>query len=94
MSNNFNNEINEELYSLQIIMLGMETMNKISKLKILVIGIRGLGIEISKDIIVSGPNEVTIFDPNKVKNEDLGSNFYLSVKKFQFFLYFHLIIIN
>jgi ubiquitin-activating enzyme E1 len=80
MNGNFNDKIDEELYSRQIIFLGMDTMKKISNLKILIIGVRGLGIEISKDIIVSGPNEVTIFDPNEVKIEDLGSNFYLSEK--------------
>lgn len=70
--------IDEELYSRQIIFLGMETMEKISQLKILIIGLRGLGVEIAKDIIVSGPNKVTVFDPNKVQIKDLGSNFYLS----------------
>ena len=74
------NKIDEELYSRQIIFLGIETMEKISQLKILIIGLRGLGVEIAKNIIVSGPNKVTIFDPIKVKIRDLGSNFYLSEK--------------
>ena len=73
-------KIDEELYSRQIIFLGMETMEKISQLKILIIGLRGLGIEIAKNIIVSGPNMVSIFDPNKVQINDLCSNFYLSEK--------------
>ena len=73
-------KIDENLYSRQIISFGMKTMEKISQLKILIFGLRGLGIEIAKDIIVSGPNQVTIFDSNKVKVEDLGSNFYLSKK--------------
>ena len=81
LQNNLRNQasiIDEELYSRQIIFLGMETMEKISQLKILIIGLRGLGVEIAKDIIVSGPNKVTVFDPNKVQIRDLGSNFYLS----------------
>ena len=73
-------KIDEDLYSRQIIFLGMETMEKISKLKILIIGLRGLGVEIAKNIIVSGPNKVTIFDPNEVQIDDLGSNFYLTEK--------------
>ena len=80
LENNINsqsNKIDEELYSRQIIFLGMETMEKISQLKILIIGLRGLGVEIAKNIIVSGPNKVTIFDPNQVQIKDLGSNFYL-----------------
>ena len=80
IQNSESSKIDEELYSRQIIFLGMETMEKISKLKILIIGLRGLGAEIAKNIIVSGPKKVTIFDPNSVKINDLGSNFYLSEK--------------
>ena len=75
-----NSQIDEELYSRQIICLGMETMEKISGLNILILGLRGLGVEIAKDIIVSGPNKVTLFDPKEVTIEDLGSNFYFSQK--------------
>ena len=78
--NTKSSNIDENLYSRQIILFGIETMTKISKLKILIIGLRGLGIEIAKDIIVSGPNKVIVFDPNKVESRDLGSNFYLSEK--------------
>ena len=67
----------EQMYSRQIVLLGLETMEKISKLSILIIGQRGLGIEIAKNIIVSGPLKVSIFDPNHVEISDLGSNFYL-----------------
>ena len=78
--NTKSSNVDENLYSRQIILFGIETMTKISKLKILIIGLRGLGIEIAKDIIVSGPNKVIVFDPNKVESRDLGSNFYLSEK--------------
>ena len=70
----------EELYSRQIAAYGTNSMNKISKLKILIYGIRGLGIEISKNIILAGPQKVTIFDNNKITIEDLGSNFFLEEK--------------
>ena len=73
-------KIDEDLYSRQIICLGIDTMKKISHLKILIIGLRGLGVEIAKNIIVSGPKSVTIFDKNKVEINDLGSNFYLNEK--------------
>ena len=67
----------EQLYSRQIAAYGSNSMNKISKLKILIYGLRGLGIEISKNIILAGPERVTIFDDNKITIEDLGSNFYI-----------------
>ena len=69
--------LDEQMYSRQIVLLGLETMEKISKLSILIIGQRGLGVEIAKNIIVSGPLKVSIFDPNPVEISDLGSNFYL-----------------
>ena len=57
---------------------GKETMQKISHLKVFIYGLRGLGIEVAKNIILNGCEEVSIYDPNIVKINDLGSNFYLS----------------
>ena len=57
---------------------GSETMQKISHLKVFIYGLRGLGIEVAKNIILNGCEEVAIYDPNIVKINDLGSNFYLS----------------
>ena len=60
-------EEKEELYSRQIAAYSSNSMNKISKLKILIYGIRGLGLEISKNIILAGPERVTIFDDKKLQ---------------------------
>ena len=68
---------NEQLYSRQIATYGVNSMNKLSKLKILIYGIRGLGIEICKNIILAGPEKVTIFDNNKITKNDFCSNFYI-----------------
>ena len=54
-------------------------MRKLTHLKIFIIHLRGLGIEIAKNIILSGSNQVSIFDPELVNINDLGANFYLSV---------------
>ena len=67
-------------YSRQIGVYGAETMKKIIKLNIFIYGMRGLGIEISKNIILAGPRSLTIYDPNIVKINDLGANFYLTKK--------------
>ena len=72
--------IDTNLYSRQIKAYGFETMKKLQNLKILIIGLRGLGIEVSKNIILAGPKEVKIYDPNICTINDLGSNFYLSEK--------------
>ena len=69
--------LDEQMYSRQIVLLGLETMEKMSKLSILMVGQRGLGVEIAKNIVVSGPFKVSVFDPNPVEISDMGSNFYL-----------------
>ena len=46
--------------------------------EILIIGLRGLGIETAKNIILAGPKEVSISDESICKINDLGANFYLN----------------
>ena len=74
------NNIDANLYSRQIKTYGIETMAKLQNLRILIYGLRGLGIEIAKNIILSGVKEVKIFDANICEINDLGSNFFLSEK--------------
>lgn len=69
--------IDMKLYSKQIYTFGMDTMRNIIKMKILIIGMRGLGVKVAKNIILVGPKEVQIYDPEITKINDLGSNFYL-----------------
>ena len=70
----------ENMYSRQIGTYGTEIMKKLMKLRILIIGLRGLGIETAKNIILSGPEKVFIFDPKIITITDLGSNYYLKKK--------------
>ena len=46
-------------------------------MKILIAGMRGLAVETAKNIILSDPGQVDIYDPTKVNIKDLGSNFLL-----------------
>ena len=70
-------EIDTNLYSRQIGTFGIETMDKLIKMNVIIIGQRGLGIEIAKNLILAGPKSVQIFDPQVVQLNDLGANFYL-----------------
>ena len=72
------NKIDTDLYSRQIGTFGMDIMKKLLELRVLIIGMRGLGIETAKNIILSGSYSIDIFDPTLVKINDLGSNFYLT----------------
>lgn len=44
---------------------------------VIIIGCRGLGVEIAKNLILAGPKSVAICDPDLTRIEDLGANFYL-----------------
>ena len=71
-------DIDTDLYSRQIGTFGMETMGKLIKLNVLIVGMRGLGVEVAKNIILSGPKSVTIYDEAIACINDLSSNFFIS----------------
>ena len=75
-----NLNINTNLYSRQIGVYGLEAMIKLSKLNVFISGMRGIGVEIAKNILLAGPRKVTIYDMNKSTINDLTSNFYIKEK--------------
>ena len=68
--------IDTNLYSRQIGTFGLETMGKLIQMKVLIVGLRGLGVETAKNLILAGPRSVTLYDPTLVAWGDLSSNFY------------------
>lgn len=70
--------IDIQLYSRQLCVIDLNTMTKLTKMKILILGMRGLGVEIAKNLILFGPQEVIIYDPNLIEINDLNSNFYIN----------------
>ena len=75
-------DLDNDLYSRQLSIYDPESMAKISELKILLIGLRGLGIEIAKNIILSGAKSLTLFDKEICSINDMGSNFYITENDF------------
>lgn len=75
-----NKNIDEGLYSRQLYVLGKDAMKKMSNSSVLISGMSGLGIEIAKNIILSGVKSVTAHDYKStlVTIDDLSSNYYLS----------------
>lgn len=69
--------INFDLYSRQIYTYGEDTMKQILNLKVLIYGLRGLGVESAKNLILSGIKEISLYDNNICNINDLGSNFYI-----------------
>lgn len=72
--------INTNLYSRQIGVFGFETMIKLSKMNVFIYGMRGVGVETAKNIILAGPRKVTIYDNNISKINDLTSNYFINEK--------------
>eukprot|EP01129_Flabellula_baltica_P006184 TRINITY_DN2289_c0_g1_i3.p1 TRINITY_DN2289_c0_g1~~TRINITY_DN2289_c0_g1_i3.p1 ORF type:complete len:1109 (-),score=332.58 TRINITY_DN2289_c0_g1_i3:35-3334(-) len=62
-------------YTRQIGALGVETMKNLTKMKVFIVGAKGVGVETAKDIILAGPGAVTVYDNNPVEIADLGTNF-------------------
>ena len=69
-----------QLYSRQLVCDGITSFKKLMCSTILIYGMRGLGVEVAKNIILKGPEKVTIFDPEIAAIRDMNSNFYLDEK--------------
>ncbi len=51
-------------------------MAKLIQMNVLIVGLRGVGVETAKNLILAGPKSVTLYDPTTVSWGDLSSNFY------------------
>ncbi|KAF2902143.1 hypothetical protein ILUMI_04051 [Ignelater luminosus] len=67
-----------ELYDRQIRLWGIESQEKLRAANVLLIGVRGLGSEIAKNILLSGINSLTVLDNGIVTEEELQKNFLLN----------------
>ncbi|THX29875.1 putative poly(A) RNA transport protein [Aureobasidium pullulans] len=72
-----NGEIDESLYSRQLYVLGHEAMKRMGSSNILIVGMRGLGVEIAKNIALAGVKSLTLYDPKPAQIQDLSSQFFL-----------------
>ncbi|XP_041129070.1 ubiquitin-like modifier-activating enzyme 1 [Polyodon spathula] len=70
-------EIDEGLYSRQLYVLGHEAMKRMQNSNVLISGMRGLGVEIAKNVILAGVKTVTVHDSAAAEWRDLSSQFYL-----------------
>ena len=55
-------------------------MSELIKMKVLVSGLKGVGMETLKNLILAGPASVDIHDDTPVTIRDLGTNFYCNEK--------------
>ncbi|KAM4612885.1 ubiquitin-like modifier-activating enzyme 1 [Polymixia lowei] len=71
-------EIDEGFYSRQLYVLGHDAMHRMGTADVLIAGMRGLGVEIAKNVILSGVKSVTVQDEGPANWTDLCSQFFLS----------------
>lgn len=67
-----------DLYSRQIGAFGIETMAKLVNMRILIVGLKGIGIEAAKNLVLAGPGYVILADDGPAEIKDLGTNFFLT----------------
>ncbi|XP_028679921.2 ubiquitin-like modifier-activating enzyme 1 isoform X2 [Erpetoichthys calabaricus] len=70
-------EIDESLYSRQLYVLGHKAMLRLQTTNVLISGMRGLGAEIAKNVVLAGVRSVTVHDEGEVQWGDLSSQFFL-----------------
>ncbi|XP_027839917.1 SUMO-activating enzyme subunit 1 [Aphis gossypii] len=78
ITNNGNGEMSKEerkVYDRQIRLWGYDGQKKLREIKVLLIGMQGLGAEIAKNLILSGVNSITLKDHTEVSILDCCSQF-------------------
>lgn len=68
--------IPEDLYSRQLYAYGAEAMRAMATSSVLFVGMKGLGVEIAKNVVLSGVKACTFYDDSSVVIQDLGSQFF------------------
>ncbi|XP_060606462.1 ubiquitin-like modifier-activating enzyme 1 isoform X1 [Ruditapes philippinarum] len=75
--NGVEGEIDEGLYSRQLYVLGHAAMRRMQSSNVLICGMKGLGVEIAKNVVLAGVKSVTIHDSCKATWTDLSAQFFL-----------------
>jgi len=56
---------------------GAETTAKLIKMRVLIVGCRGVGVEVAKNLALQGAGTLTLVDSEPTTIQDTGSNFFL-----------------
>ena len=59
---------------------GLDVIAKMVGMKVLIVGCKGVGVEVAKNTVLAGVHTLTIFDSTPTKLRDLGGNFFLTEK--------------
>ncbi|TMW65760.1 hypothetical protein Poli38472_008402 [Pythium oligandrum] len=67
----------ETYFRRQMTAIGATAMEQIGLMHVLVVGLRGVGVEMAKCLVMSGVQRLTLMDDELVREEDVGVNFLL-----------------
>jgi len=70
--------VDESLYSRQLYVFGHAAQRKMQSSAVLIVGLRGLGVEVAKNVILAGVRSVALLDDALAEIADLGGQFYLT----------------
>jgi len=70
-------EMDDGLYSRQLLTIGRDAQLRVSQSRVLVTGLRGTGVEVAKNLILAGVRAVTLHDDAPVGWADLAANYCL-----------------
>ena len=69
-------DIDEDLHSRQLAVYGRESFRKLASARVLVVGARGLGCEIAKNVVLAGVRAVSVCDSGACETADASAQFY------------------
>ena len=70
-----------QLYDRQIRLWGLDAQKRLRASRVLVAGLRGLGCEVAKNLVLAGVKSLKVLDDTALSEEDLESNFLCPVDK-------------
>lgn len=78
--NSMGGDFDTNLYSRQLYTFGEKAMRRLRGAQVLISGLGGLGVEIAKNLILSGVRHVTLHDTKLATFDELSSQYYLTEK--------------
>jgi ubiquitin-activating enzyme E1 len=66
--------IDEQLYSRQLFVMGHAAQSRMQASNVLVIGLRGVGVEVAKNLVLMGVKSVALLDDEPAVPADLSAN--------------------
>lgn len=70
--------VDEDLYSRQLYVIGHDAAAKMADSDVIISGLGGLGVEIAKNVILSGVKSVTLHDTKVATKHDLTTQYFLT----------------